>query len=165
MIDEVARLGISFDCVIVAVGGGGLMSGVAEGLDRNGLAHVPIVAVETEGAASLAGSMAAGHRIELSRITTVATSLGARKVCERAFELTRSRSVISVVVDDQTAVDASLRLLDDHRVLVEPACGAVLATLYGAHEALAPYRSVLAIVCGGATVSVEWLQAWRPDPM
>lgn len=161
LVDEVARLGVAFDAVVVAVGGGGLLSGVAEGLARNGLAHVPIVAVETEGAASLAGSIAAGQRIELPAITSIATSLGARRVCERAFDLTRSRTVRSVVVDDRAAVDASLRFLDDHRVLVEPACGAALAAVYGSHDAIADVRSVLLVVCGGATASLDRLHAWR----
>ena len=52
MIDEVVRTGRRFDCVVASVGGGGLMSGVIEGLRRNGLSEVPVLAVETDGAVS-----------------------------------------------------------------------------------------------------------------
>ena len=50
LVDEVHRAGFVPDAVVLSVGGGGLLSGVAEGLHRNGWSHVPILAVETEGA-------------------------------------------------------------------------------------------------------------------
>ena len=76
-----------------------------------------------------------------------------------------------VVIDDEARMCESLeRLLggegyaveafvDDHRVLVEPSCGAALSLLYGAHEAL--QGPVLAIVCGGAAATRESLAEWR----
>lgn len=161
MIDEVVAEGLSFDAVALSVGGGGLMAGVAQGLARNGLGQVPIIAVETDGAASLAASMAAGRRVQLPAITSIATSLGARMVSERAFELAQSRPVASVIVDDRAAVEACLRFLDDHRVLVEPACGATLALAYEHSAALARYERVLMIACGGATASLNQLRSWQ----
>ena len=82
MIDEVARSGLQPDAVVLSVGGGGLLSGVAEGLDRNGWGHVPIVAVETEGAASFHAAFKAGHAVQLDQINSIATSLGAKRVCD-----------------------------------------------------------------------------------
>lgn len=161
MIDEVVAEGLSFDAVALSVGGGGLMSGIVEGLARNSLAHIPIIAVETEGAASLAVAMEAGQRVQLPAITSIATSLGARIVSERAFEVTQTQSVDSVVVSDHAAVEACLRFLDDHRVLVEPACGATLALAYSHMDALSRYNRVLMIACGGATASLAQLQAWH----
>lgn len=161
MIDEVVTAGAAFDAVVLSVGGGGLMAGVAEGLARNGLRDIPIIAVETEGAASLAASVKAGRRVELPGITSIATSLGARRVCERAFELARSHPVESVVVSDRDAVGACIGFLDDHRVLVEPACGAALSVAYAYPERLSRYERVLIIVCGGATATVRQLLEWR----
>jgi L-serine/L-threonine ammonia-lyase len=161
IIDEVVETGAAFDAVVLSVGGGGLLCGVAEGLERNGLAATPIIAVETQGAASLAGSVAAGMRIELPAITSIATSLGARRVCERAFDLTNQRPIKSVVVEDSAAMSACVHFLDDHRVLVEPACGAALAIAYDHPEILAPYDRVLMIVCGGATTSLAQLSGWE----
>jgi L-serine/L-threonine ammonia-lyase len=160
MIDEVARAGVRPDAVVLSVGGGGLLCGVVEGLRRNGLAGVPVVAVETAGADSYAQSLAAGERIELPRIASIATSLGARRVSEQAFALARQHPVRPVVVNDSDAVDACLRFMDDHRVVVEPACGASLALAYQSHPALAEARNVLVIVCGGVTATVAQLQAW-----
>jgi L-serine/L-threonine ammonia-lyase len=58
-------------------------------------------------------------------------------------------------------------LLDDHRVLVEPACGAALALLYseGNRGALAPFKNktVAVIVCGGGGVNAEILDQWKRD--
>jgi L-serine/L-threonine ammonia-lyase len=160
MIDEVARAGLRPDAVVLSVGGGGLLCGVVEGLRRNGMASVPVIAVETAGADSYARSLAAGERVELPGISSIATSLGARKVSEQAFELARRHPVEPVVVSDREAVEACLRFMDDHRVVVEPACGASLALAYRAGEALARYERVLVIVCGGVTATVEQLQRW-----
>lgn len=160
MIDEVAASGMKPDAVVLSVGGGGLMSGVMEGLARNGWGDVPVLAVETHGAASLHAAMQAGARVTLDAITSIATSLGARQVCEQAFALAQGGKVHSLQVSDQQAVDACQRFLDDHRLLVEPACGAALAAVYGADKALAPYGKVLVIVCGGATATADNLQQW-----
>jgi L-serine/L-threonine ammonia-lyase len=58
---------------------------------------------------------------------------------------------------------ACTRFLDDHRVLVEPACGAALAVVYAASERLAGFERVLVVVCGGATASVGQLQRWAHE--
>lgn len=160
MIDEVARAGLRPDAVVLAVGGGGLLSGVVEGLRRQGWNEVPVIAVETRGADSYAQSLAAGRRIELPAIASIATSLGARMVSEHALALAAEHPIASVVVSDQEAVAACLRFMDDHRVVVEPACGAALALAYEAGERLARFDNVLAIACGGATATVAQLQAW-----
>lgn len=160
MIDEVAAAGMKPDAVVLSVGGGGLLCGVVEGLRRNGWTDVPVVAVETVGADSFAQSLAAGERIELPGISSIATSLGARKVAQQAFELAQQHPVRSAVVSDATAVRACLRFMDDHRVVVEPACGAALALAYDAAQSLGQFDKVVVIVCGGVTATVEQLQRW-----
>lgn len=160
MVDEIAAHGIKPGAVVLSVGGGGLLCGVAEGLLRNDWADVPIVAVETQGADSLAQAMQAKERITLPAITSLATSLGARQVCEQAFELTSRRPIQSALVSDQAAVAACLSFADDHRVVVEPACGAALAAVYERLPALDAFDSVLVVVCGGVTATLAQLQAW-----
>jgi L-serine/L-threonine ammonia-lyase len=160
MIDEVAAAGHKPDAVVLSVGGGGLLAGVMEGLARNGWEDVPVIAVETHGAASLHAAMEARSRITLDAITSIATSLGARQVCAQAFELSQTGRVHSVLVSDKEAVAACTRFLDDHRLLVEPACGAALAAVYGNAPVLATYKQVLVIVCGGATATADNLRQW-----
>lgn len=161
LIDEVAATAIKPDAVVLSVGGGGLFCGAVEGLRRNGWQDVPVIAAETAGADALARSLAAGERIALDAITSIATSLGARQVCEQAFALARQHPVRPVVVSDQAAVQACERFLDDHRLLVEPACGASLAVAYGQAAALADFENVLVVVCGGVTATAEQLRQWR----
>lgn len=160
MIDEAARQGPKPDAVVVSVGGGGLFCGVVEGLRRNGWNDVRVVAVETEGAASLAAAIDAGRPVALTSITSIATSLGAKQVCERAYALSREHPTTSVVVSDAAAVDACRCFVNDHRIVVEPACGAALAVAYADAPALRDCERVTIIVCGGVTASVAQLDSW-----
>ncbi len=160
MIDEVVAEGLSPDAVVLSVGGGSMLCGVDEGLRRNGLDQVPIFAVETEGMSSFRAAVNAGKPVLLPEVTGVATSLGARQVCQRAYELTRDREVISLTVSDRQAVDACLAFLDDHRTLVEPACGASLAVLYGQKLPIGELKNILVIVCGGSTATTASLQGF-----
>jgi len=159
LVDEVVATGFKPDAVVLSVGGGGLLSGVVEGLQRNGWADVPVLAVETTGAASLHAAMQAGHTVALPRIASIAGSLGAKRVAEQALACTRRQPVHSHLVTDRAALEACERFLLDHRLLVEPACGAALALAY-APGALAQYQNVLMVVCGGATATLEQIQAW-----
>lgn len=69
----------------------------------------------------------------------------------------------SVVVSDAAAVEACLTLRDDHRLLVEPACGASLAALHSASAHIAHAQSVAVIVCGGVGVTSTQLLQWQID--
>lgn len=160
LIDEVALDGQKPDAVVLSVGGGGLLAGVIKGLRRHGWHDVPVIGVETEGADSYNRSIMAGRRIKLDKITSLATSLGAKQVCEEAFNLTRKHEILSVVVSDHEAVSACLRFLDDHRILVEPACGAALAPIYSKNPVLEPFHTVLVVVCGGVTTSAKQMCQW-----
>lgn len=157
MIDEVVVAGVRPDAVVLSVGGGGLMCGVMEGLERNGLGDVPVIAVETEGAASFNAAANAGQSVEIETISTVATSLGAKRVCNKAVEYALSRPVISERVTDASAIRACLQFADDHRVVTEPACGAALAGVYEGKAVLESFSNILVIVCGGATTTLEQL--------
>jgi L-serine/L-threonine ammonia-lyase len=161
LIDEVVAAGVSFDCVVLAVGGGGLLAGVIEGLRRNGLEHIPVIAAETVGAASLHESLKARERITLPAITSIAGTLGAKRVAQRAFELCFEHPVQSVTVTDGEAVDACLAFADTHRVLVEPACGAALAVPLVHRGLIEQFKAPLIEVCGGVGVSLDKLNEWK----
>ena len=155
LIDEVFRSGLKPDAIVMSVGGGGLLCGVIEGLKRNGAAGVPIIAVETEGADSYGKSLDAGFLVELACISSIATTLGARIVCEQAFAYSKDHPIESVVLPDRLAVSASLQFLQDHGIVVEPACGVALAAVYEKVAALSGYKTVLVIVCGGVGSSAD----------
>ena len=162
MIDEIARSHIVFDSIILSVGGGGLLSGVVAGMQRNGLSHLPVITVETYGADSLFQIVEKGRHVELEAISSIATSLGAKKVCENAFQATSTFDIRCARVHDSEALDACERFLDDHRILVEPACGAALAAVYHHHESLlSDVHAPLVIVCGGVTASIAQIRDWK----
>jgi L-serine/L-threonine ammonia-lyase len=160
IIEEVAVAGPKPGAIVVSVGGGGLLCGVLEGLHRVGWDDVPVIAVETEGAASFAASVAAGRLITLERITSVAVTLGARTVAQETLAWTSRHTITPWIVSDRAAVDACIRFADDHRVLVEPACGAALSTVYDRAAPLIGKEPVMIIVCGGAGVNLTLLREW-----
>jgi L-serine/L-threonine ammonia-lyase len=161
LVDELTRDGKKPDAIILSVGGGGLLCGVVEGLRRNGWLDVPILAAETEGTASLAASLEQGRLVTLDAITGVATSLGAKTVAQGAFERAIQHPVRSVVVSDAEAIEACVRFADEHRCLVEPACGASLALAYSRPESLVDFESIVIVVCGGIGVNLDKIQQWR----
>lgn len=159
IIDEVIAEDIHPSAVILSVGGGSLISGIHQGLTQNHL-DIPIYAIETHGTASLNNSMKLGKHIKLDEVTGVATTLAAKQVCENAFMISQNHNVQGITVSDQAAVNACLKFLDDHRTLVEPACGATLSILYDQKINFMPLENVLVIVCGGASISFEQLSKY-----
>ena len=181
------------DAIICSVGGGGLFCGIMRGAERNGwlddgpisqtpppaAAHLPpsstaaprptqVLAVETSGADSLSQSLAAGTQVTLKGITSIAKSLGAVRVADRAFALAhRNPRVTSVVLSDAVACQACWRLAEDERLLVEPACGVSVALCYDPERlkrlvpGLTRESRVVVVVCGGSDVSVEKLEGWK----
>jgi L-serine/L-threonine ammonia-lyase len=160
IIREIAEAGVKPGIVVVSVGGGGLLCGLLEGTHDVGWKDVPVLAVETEGAASFAASVQAGRLVTLDRIATIATTLGARAVAAEALAWTGRHTITPWLVTDRAALDACLRFADDHRLLVEPACGASLSTVYNRAGPLAGLAPVVVIVCGGAGVSLGLLEEW-----
>lgn len=161
LIKEIYEAGCKPGAVIVAVGGGGLFCGVLEGLHKVGWQDVPVITVETNGAASFAASVQAGKVVRLEKLDTIATSLGAREIAQAAFAWTRKHEIFSEVVTDRAAVEGVLRFADDHRILVEPACGAPLSLIYNRLPLLNRFSSVLVIVCGGSGVNREMCSTWE----
>lgn len=161
IIKELQAASFKPDAIIVSVGGGGLYSGLVQGCEAIGWSDVAMITAETEGAASFAGAFFAKKRIRLEKIDTIAKTLGAKQICEQAFELSQKHPTFPQVVTDQEAINACLRFADDHRLLVEPACGAALAIAYEKNPILENYDKIVIIVCGGSGVSLSLLNEWK----
>lgn len=160
LIDELVEQSEKPDVVICSVGGGGLLAGVVEGLRRVGWNDVEVAAVETEGAASYAAALKAGTPVALPEVRSVATSLGARAVCEHSVALARVHSIHSCIVTDAQAVRGCVDLLDEHRLLTEPACGASIAALDHVGALFPGAKRIMVIVCGGVGTTAEQLRHW-----
>ena len=169
--------------IITSVGGGGLFCGVAQGLFQYPLwaKKVPIITVETDGADSLAASLREGHHVTLDAITSQATTLGAKKVCKRAYDLATRQTddgfggrelIKSVVVQDAQAAMACWRLADDFKILVELSCGASVALAYldggcwleaALCRKLNAQDEVIIVLCGGSGVSLDQISQWKEE--
>jgi len=154
--------------VICSVGGGGLLNGICIGLKRNGWnEHVSIVAAETIGTDSFYQSFQKGEHVTLDAITSVATTLGAKRVQKDILEFTTNgeycKQCVPIRVTDHEAVEAIMKFLNDHRILVEPACAASLALLYNeqyVEEVLQPFESIVVEVCGGSGINYNLLDEY-----
>lgn len=152
------------DAIVVAVGGGGLACGILDWMYRWGWHNIPLYGLETEGAASFAATFKADKLVTLPKIDTIATSLGARTIAKKLFEWTKILPVFPITVTDADAVNATRLFLDDHRILVEPSCGAALAAVYNQVPELADKKTILVIICGGIGINWELLNQYLKLP-
>ncbi|KAF9203342.1 hypothetical protein BGZ49_006527 [Haplosporangium sp. Z 27] len=159
--------GIVPDAIICCVGGGGLMNGVILGCQEAGWSKVPILAVETHGANSFQQSVLAGELITLPKITSIATTLGAKRPSAKSLELSLVHPVVPFAVSDAMAAGACWKFLDDHRFLVETSCGASLSIVYtpallsNIFPNLNQDSNVVIVVCGGSNIHLEQLNEYK----
>ncbi|KAG0231617.1 hypothetical protein BGW41_002146 [Actinomortierella wolfii] len=159
------------DAIICSVGGGGLLCGVIQGCQKVGWTNTPILAVETHGADSLNQAIKAEKLVTLPKISSIASSLGAKRVAARALELSMIHPVIPFAVSDAMATRACWEFLDNHRFLVEPACGASLAALYTPDllrllfPNLNTSSNIVVVVCGGSNINFEMLKKYQATYM
>ena len=154
--------------IVVSVGGGGLLCGVLEGCQRQSSAsQTKIIASETDGASSFAQAWEAQQVVTLPGIDSVATSLGATSVTPVALERANAHAgkFAAATCTDKECVEACLKFAQDHRILVEPACGAALAIAYTPRLRESHFKDVdgpiVLQVCGGSGVNVDLLSAWK----
>lgn len=143
------------DLVLVAVGGGGYFCGVMEGIERNNWKNTRVITAETNGAASMKKAIEKQQLVTLDKIDSIASSLGAKRVAKRAFEYALNEDVLAYSVSDGQALDACRLFLDETGNLVEPACGAALSAVYHNLEVIQNANSILVLVCGGSSLSLE----------
>jgi len=143
-----AEEGTGLDTVLVAVGGGGLVGGTIAALrDTN----VRVIAVETEGTATLASALRAGGPVSIDVRGVAADSLGARTIGALGFALASSCPVQSIVVSDGEVLETRRRLWEDLRVAAEAGGATALSALISGRYAPRPGERVGVIVCGGNT--------------
>jgi len=142
------------DTVLVPVGGGGLIGGIALYIkDRKPATRV--VGVEPGGADAMSRSLAAGHIVTLDRVDTIADGLAASAPSALTYELAR-RYVDEIVIVQEAEMLQAIRLLFQwEHLLAEPAGAAALAALLFHHHP-APNEKVV-VVLSGANIAEEVL--------
>ena len=132
--------------VVVSIGGGGLMAGVASALKAR-KPEVRIWGVETVGADAMAQAIAAGHPVTLPAITSIAKTLGAPAVSDTTLAAAQRLLESVTVVSDASAIAALRFILERLKLLTEPAASCTLAA---AQELKSNFgANVVLIFCGG----------------
>lgn len=151
----------NIDAIVCSVGGGGLFSGIMQGVEEFGIQHrTRVIAVETDGADALSQAVHKMELVTLPAITSLATSLGARTVCKQAFEYGLRDNVSTVVLSDADAIRACRRFADEEHYVVELACGVCPALIYNGQlrEHIPGFNensTVVIVVCGGSNMSYD----------
>lgn len=141
------------DAIIVPVGGGGLLAGVATAV-KSVAPRIRVVGVEPAAAPTLKASMDAGKPVRVGPTSTLADGLAIAQVGTTCYELIRGQLDELVLVDEASLATAILRLLEWQKTLVEGAGAAPLAGLMSLKESLRGKRVVLPLCGGNIDISV-----------
>jgi threonine dehydratase len=136
------------DTVVVPVGGGGLISGVAVAVTEQ-LPGVRVVGVQAAGASSVADSLAKGAPVSLDSVDTIADGIAVSRVGDRPFEVIGEYVDEVVTVTDEEIAVALTYLLERSKTLVEGAGAVALAALLFDAFAYEPDEVVVPALCGG----------------
>ena len=147
------------DVVVVPIGGGGLISGIALALKSRD-PRVRIIGVESSGAPGMQRSVAAGRLVTLDQVDCIIDGLRVRRVGEQNFEIVRQFVDEIVTLPDAEIFDAMLWTMHHAKLVVEGAAAApVGALLHGLIRAPAGARVVC--VLSGGNVDLEQLRGLR----
>jgi threonine dehydratase len=147
LLDQVDRRGHVIDTVVVAVGGGGLMGGIATAL----AGRANVVGVEPVGAATLHEALARGGPVDVPVSGIAADALGARRLGEIAWQAARDAGVRSVLVDDGAIIEARRALWDRYRLVVEHGAAAAVAALSSGAYQPSQGERIAVVLCGANT--------------
>ena len=136
------------DTVVVPIGGGGLISGVAVAIKEQ-LPDVRVVGVQAEGAASAAESLEAGEVTEIDSVDTIADGIATRSVGEQTLDVMSEYVDEVVAVDDREIALTLTLLLERSKTLVEGAGAVALAAVLSEAFAYDDGETIVAALCGG----------------
>ncbi len=136
------------DLVLVACGGGGLLSGVAAAVKQTRLG-ARVIGVEPEGASAMSQSLARGEPVRLSRLDTIADGLAAPFAGRLNLAHVQKFVDVMLVVSDREIIAALGTLMERCKVVPEPAGAAAVAPLLSGDLTIERGINVAVIVCGG----------------
>ena len=140
------------DTLLVAVGGGGLIAGIASWYQKK----MNIVGVEPEAAPTLTRALEAGHPVDAESGGIAADSLAPRRVGELVFPIVQRYVSRSVLVSDEAIQAAQKMLWKRLRIVAEPGGAAAFAALLAGQYVPRPDERVGVLLCGGNTVAVDF---------
>jgi threonine dehydratase len=154
---ELRRQAPEVTTVLAAVGGGGLLSGIATAVDSEIVdGEIKVVGVEPEGAPSMSEALAAGRPVDAAAGSVAVDSLAPRQVGELTFSVVSRRVHSVVLVSDQAILRAQQALWDTLRVVGEPGGSTALAALLSGRYVPEPGERVAVVVSGANTTAVDF---------
>jgi threonine dehydratase len=140
------------DTLLVAVGGGGLIGGIAAWYGR----RIRIVAVEPEAAPTLQMALKAGQPVDAPAGGLAADSLAPRRVGELMFAIARDNLAEVVLVTDDAILQAQNALWSELRLVTEPGGAAAFAALLSGRYKPSAGERVAVLLCGANTTAVKF---------
>ena len=135
------------DILIIPIGGGGLIGGMAHYLDQIN-SSVELLGVEPVGADSFTKSLEKKSAVRINKVDTIADSLGAPMAMDFSFNIAKKRvSQVERVTDDEIR-DAMITMRERLGFIVEPACATSLAGLQERYKKKCEGKKVGIIACG-----------------
>jgi len=135
---------LDLDTVLIAVGGGGLIGGVAAWYGQ----RANIIAVEPQTCTALHSARAAGKPVKVDVSGVAADSLGASEIGALAFEIAQAHVDDCLLVPDDEIETAQMWLWHNHRIMTEPGGATVLAALLGGIYRPKDNEKICAVICG-----------------
>ena len=135
------------DLVVLPVGGGGLIAGMAAAIKQMSPATT-VIGVEPEGADSLTRSFASGQPEELEAVNTIADSLGAPRAMADSMALARAHVDEMITIPDSLMAETMLLMRGTLNLVAEPACTASLGAALGPLRARCEGKRVGVLACG-----------------
>lgn len=145
---EILRELPNVEIVLVPVGGGGLISGVAAAIKMKN-PRVKIIGVEPRGAAAMFHSVIKGRVIRLKNLRTIANNLAARSVSEDTLACVKKYVDDLILVSDKEIINAFQVLLEKAKMLTEPAGAVAFAALLGKKLHPAKNSKIVCVLSGG----------------
>jgi len=136
------------ETVVVPIGGGGLISGIATAIKEQ-QPETRIIGVQAEGASSAATSLEKGERVSLDGVDTIADGIATRSVGEQTFPYIQQYVDEVVTVSDPEIAVALVCLLERSKTLVEGAGAVALAAILFETFEYDPEETIVAALCGG----------------
>ena len=136
------------DTVVVPIGGGGLISGVATAIKGN-LDDVRVVGVQAEGASTVARSLDKGQPEGVDHVDTIADGIAVREVGEQTFPVVQERVDEVVTVSDDEIATALVLMLERGKTLVEGAGATPLAAVLAEKFDYEDGETIVPTLCGG----------------
>jgi threonine dehydratase len=140
------------DTLLVAVGGGGLIGGIAAWFRG----RIRIIAVEPEGAPTLYCALAAGEPVDAQAEGIAADSLAPKRVGGIVFPIAQAFVERSILITDEDIRAAQLALWDKARVVAEPGGAAAFGALLSGKYVPTPDERVAVLICGANTTAVQF---------